>query len=85
MTLMTPASEAAYPHVLQFPPQLPHIVVVLGARVATPGPPKCSFHMPMTGKRKKRTVRKAAAKGAARKTKKRKAAKKKGGRKKAKK
>src|SRR6185437_11402019 len=30
MTLMTPASEAALPHVLQFPPQLPHIVGVLG-------------------------------------------------------
>src|SRR6185312_9334450 len=30
MTLMTPASEAAYPHVLQLPPQLPHIVGVLG-------------------------------------------------------
>jgi hypothetical protein len=57
----------------------------LGARVATPEQPKESFHMPAVAKRKKRTVRKAAAKGAARKTKKRKAAKKKGGRKKAKK
>ena len=30
MTLMTLASEAALPHVLQLPPQLPHIVGVLG-------------------------------------------------------